>query len=110
VRSLPGHWAELGAASPGHHEDIPPGAAVSFGVSLQWEATDIKYLAYVFKRVIVSIINICNCVSKGNSLIACSMARKDHPQIFLSYKDLISELCHKRDNGKADVFLEDLDD
>lgn len=38
------------------------------------------------------------------------MALIHHPQIFLSCKYLVSELCHKGDRGKQCFFLEDLED
>lgn len=67
-----------GAASPGHHKDVPPGAAASLCVSLQWEATNIEDLAFVSKRVLVSrmltFVIVSAKVIKKRSLITCSMA------------------------------------
>lgn len=65
----------------------------------------IEYLAFVYKRVIVSrtltSVIVSGKVIKKHSLIACSMARTDDSQIFLSYKYLISEVSHKGYRGSS---------
>lgn len=97
VRSLqgcwPSSWGWAGTCQPGTPLGHP------YQATQPASATNIKDLAFAFKRLIVSWMLIFVIVSakviKKHSLVSCSMAWVNHSQIFLSFPYVVNELCHK---------------